>query len=932
MALARGISASQAKEYYYEKDPMFNDCKESTSGQDNTSWFGRGKDSLGLTYNENIKSEKFNAVIQGVNPQNGEPFIQMGVNGEHRAGVDLAFSPPKSVSIMALHAGDDRLVDAHKDAVKETMSWIEDNFVNARITKNGVTKPVQTNNMVAALFTHATSRENDPQLHTHSIVLNATQTENGWRAIDNTSIFMHQKVMLAHYQSGLADKVKDLGFTINNYSNKWEIGGVSKDVIDNFSKRSHQIEETIKELKEKYPNASDIEISEKAVLASRQSKDPNLTADDLKNRWESEFSKEDILKSVKEYSKPEKEMRTPEEYINMAYKSIHEKESTFTLAKLQENVLHLSKGIHSPEQMLKSIDESMKSGDILTIGTASRWNYEYSVLSTPEMLNIERETAENIINSKDTMDPLLSEEIIDKHLEDSGLMKGQEELVKRILTTGNAVTVVQGDAGTGKTHATNYVKEILEKTGSDVEMVGLGFTGKAAKELSDKMGIDTQTIHSYLLQKDKPESEAKEKLIFVDEASMVGSKQLFELVDGAMKEKARLILIGDGKQLQAIGAGKLFKDLQEKNMVDEVRLDEVVRQKNDFMKDLVTDIKDFMEKPDSENSINKAFESLKENDKISNHPLDQYTPEINREGLHYQAALAYLEKESELKEFDKDVLLITPGNRDREILNNIIRSEKLANGELSNDSTIVGTLESVSMTDLDKKLATQYVEGQTVFLTKDIEGIESGDSGKILSIDRENNKIEIDIDGENHTIDTFQNGEHLAVYQEKEKDFTEGDKILFTKNDKELDVQNGTTGTIENIDEDGKITVDIGDGKSVEFDSDTYSYLDHAYAVTVHKSQGQTADTTILFAKTTDDALSQNSTEMFYVAATRAEEDFQVFTPNSDTLEEMVKGSQEKTSTLDYVVIGSEIESPEQDQPAPEIEEISKIRDVEMDM
>ena len=174
MALARLVSASQASTYYYESDPITSPNDES----ENSLWQGSLAQELNLT--GAVKAEDFKALLAGKDTKYDKILVQAGVNKEHRAGIDLVFSAPKSVSIVALHLGDEAVIDAHNQAVIKALDYVEKNLIQYRefdpIAKD-VFK-VKSDNMVVGTFVHSTSRSNDPQLHTHSVMLNITKTKN----------------------------------------------------------------------------------------------------------------------------------------------------------------------------------------------------------------------------------------------------------------------------------------------------------------------------------------------------------------------------------------------------------------------------------------------------------------------------------------------------------------------------------------------------------------------------------------------------------------------------------------------------------------------------------------------------------------------------------------------------------------------------------
>lgn len=227
------------------------------------------------------------AVRQGKLPDGSE--LSRMVNGvnKHRSGYDLTFSAPKSVSVMALVGEDRRFIEAHNRAVAVVMQEVE-KLVSARITEEGKTETVLTGNMVAALYNHDTSRDLDPQLHTHALVFNATFADEKWRSLASdtrmktgfSENLYATKIALGNlYRSALREDVESMGFeTVAAGKNGlWELKDVPVDV---FSSRSQTIREAAG------PDAS-AKSRDVAALDTRQAKawaDPELLKADWRRR------------------------------------------------------------------------------------------------------------------------------------------------------------------------------------------------------------------------------------------------------------------------------------------------------------------------------------------------------------------------------------------------------------------------------------------------------------------------------------------------------------------------------------------------------------------------------------------------------------------------------------------------------------------------
>jgi conjugative relaxase-like TrwC/TraI family protein len=184
------ISASQAKDYYYQKDPCFN-------APTNSRWHGELAKEMGLSL-FTVQPGIFQNIIAGNNLK-GKQVVKDGINtdgvSEHRAAVDIPLSAPKSVSILALHCGDRKLIKARETAVEKSIEYLEKNYIYARQTNNHRTRAFKTGKGLFATFNHSTSRANDPQLHTHTLIMNMTQTAKGFRAVYNDEIFRDQQLI-----------------------------------------------------------------------------------------------------------------------------------------------------------------------------------------------------------------------------------------------------------------------------------------------------------------------------------------------------------------------------------------------------------------------------------------------------------------------------------------------------------------------------------------------------------------------------------------------------------------------------------------------------------------------------------------------------------------------------------------------------------------
>ncbi|MDR0453342.1 MAG: relaxase domain-containing protein [Deferribacteraceae bacterium] len=866
MSLARPISASQAKDYYYQIDPI-----SAPEGKaENSAWYGQDlikEFSLG----SRVDAASFTMLISGQDPRDTKEIVPAGVNEERRAGIDLAFSAPKSVSIAALHLGNEKVIEAHKAAVTKALEFVEQNLIQYRETKDGQTYQVKADNMLAATFLHTTSRSNDPQLHTHAVIINVVKTKDGsFKAISNEQIFKYQSLINNIYQNELAMNIQDLGYSIDNYKNKFEIAGISEEVREIFSKRQKEIEECYEQIKDNYPGLSEAEIRDIAVLQSRDDKTVGLKADKLRAIWETEAPAESIRPAM-DGAKPPSER----DLLKISLEQLQETEATFDKLKLLNTMIVQSRGEHNLEYLENVIEQAIQNKELIAMGEHKGHQYATAQLhyATPEMIRTEQRIVSIINQSVGTKRHFMKAVNVDKNITAS-VTAGQRAFIKQILTTEDFLTIIQGDAGTGKTFAVDQLRNIIETEKINTEIIGLGFTGKAAQELAQAAKINTATIASFM-QSDKP---LDGKLIIVDEASMVSSKDMLSLLERASKGNNRIALIGDRKQLQAIGAGKMFSELQRENVTKTTEMEEVLRQRTDVTKALVSHIKEYQDNKDTK-GIKKAFELLESENLIR---------EINSKTNDKDVTKLYLQEKA-IEEYmaSSDSVILTSSRAAKDSMNLKLRQRALTDEQRAGNVT-VKVRENLSKCIF----ATEYNVGNKVSVNLKeytVKEINSRDNTLTLEYRYKNSKR-----SKIETVNLYE--KQVQAFKEFDKTFAPGEKIIFTQNDKKLGVQNGLSGTIEKIDNHGNFFVNLKDNKQVTFNINDYAHIDYGYALTLYKSQGQTCRKSILVHSPGE---SLNS-EAFYVAATRATHEFTILTPDKESLRKGTEKAQDKTSTREW--------------------------------
>jgi hypothetical protein len=749
-----------------------------------------------------------------------------------------------------------------------------------------------------------------------------TQTPDGWRALENERLLQDRKLFDIIVKNEMVRELWKLGYNAEYINRDIHIEGVSLAVKDALSTRTEQLNEAAKALRGEYPSAPEWQIKQMACLGTREAKE-HLEMSDLKAAWDKKLealgtSLTEIYYRCMDAGEKRNDLTgklDPYTGIEVSINAAHDVQSVFSKKDVIINATEFAKGAYTLKDITKAFNDFVMAGSIVCVD-------EYNNLyTTPEMIEIEQWIIEQIHQSKDSMNPAFTRNEVEALVQEkySDLTEGQKEALKHILTTKDRISGIQGNAGTGKTFMLNAAREQFEEKGYNV--IGLAVTGKAASEMANGAGIMSQTVTSFLINEENTGmDEHGNNIIFIDEASMLGSKQFYSILNKIKDFDAKMFLVGDVKQLQAISAGAVFEQAQKHDMTT-VHMTDVVRQTNPDYLDVVNKL--------AENKIDDAIKVMNEKNMI-------HENKTSEEGLQKDLVEDLRKKEDYTK-----TLVVTSWNRHKDEINKNVREVLKEEGKLQQEDVNIKTLQPKNLFGTSRYAGNSYAVGDhimtteplSVFSGEEFKGtIPAGMTGTVINAPSEEFKFEIGVLFHNERtgetavckIDVSQDGDKLAVHTPEYKDFCAGDRITFLKNDKMLNVMNGHTGTIQTIDYNGNMSVKTDDGRIVNIDPDMYPYINHGYAVTTYKSQGQTSKDVIMYSPSS--AQSFMSYQNGYTAITRGKDDVKIFT---DNIEKFVKGLREfqiKTTTLDYSAgIAAGIEALEKDVD----QEIGKENEIE---
>src|ERR1700691_1201972 len=262
LTISKALSAGHARTYHVCEFVSEKQNYWSGDAQVHSEWQGRLAQEWGLR--DSVGAEEFARLSEGQHPESGAQLVKHQpaktydneygkeiTSVEHRAGWDATFSAPKSVSLTALVGRDDRVREAHRESVRVALGELE-RYTQARI--GNVHAPETTGKFIAATFEHDTARPVDgyaaPQLHTHAVIFNVTERENGQtRALQERSLFQSQQYATSVYRSELAMRLHGLGYEIERGKHgQPEIKGYTQEYLDASSPRREQIKDHLQEI------------------------------------------------------------------------------------------------------------------------------------------------------------------------------------------------------------------------------------------------------------------------------------------------------------------------------------------------------------------------------------------------------------------------------------------------------------------------------------------------------------------------------------------------------------------------------------------------------------------------------------------------------------------------------------------------------------
>lgn len=893
MTMSGGLGAAGAVAYFKQEYEHARGSYYAEEGRAVGWWRGELAEHFDLS--GAVRREDFERLCEGQDPRTGEQLVRLVrphertngygdeiETGGHRAGCDITFSAPKSVSLAALVGGDERIKEAHAEAVTAALREVE-RYAQARLGGNA--KAETTGKLLFASFEHDASRPDQrdsfaaPDLHTHNFAFNLTLTEGGKiKPVQPVELYRSQRYGTAVYRAVLAEKLQRLGYEIevDRRTGAPEIRGISREYIEAASPRQREIKEAAKSLN----------LTSTRGAAARNRRTKTYDREEMRARHhelDRQFGGQ-AHTVVREARARAQEMRAllwdeagsrarAQEAVTFAIEKASEREAVNDTRRLLTDALRRHLGRTTFEAVSREMRGREERGQLarIVLDDAARER-----VATEKTLRREAENVERMRAGKGTQQPLtehVPEAVTTSR--DVTLNESQRAAFGQIVTSRDQITGLQGKAGTGKTTTLAAAREAALSAGYDVQ--GFAPTTRAAQLLADS-GMETRTLQKFLRQKDDP--AVPRRFLVLDESSLASTKQVNDFLSRVRPED-RVLLVGDVRQHEGVEAGSPFAQLQRHGM-ETARLEQIVRQKEKPLREVVENL--------SAGKVKEAVDGLRGQGRVT---------EIS-------------DPQERLKTITHDycgqpdrggTLVISPANKERVDLNRLIHRELQATGRISARNYKTKVLENRGeLTGAERTFAGAYQQDDVIRYSVGSRkhGIGAGEYARVLAADEKSNTLTVRMENDRRQLSYDPSRlQGVTVYREAEREFSEGDRVQFRAPYQRGRVAGGELGTLEKI-EKGRLTVALDSGRSAEFHIDENRHVDYGYAVTSYSAQGQTVHRVLAEIDTrAPDVVVNRRTA--YVMASRARAEVTIYTDSAERLGAALARQVDKSTALEAV-------------------------------
>ena len=812
-----------------------------------------------------VSQKDFSDFAHNINPKTGERLSLRETNNR-RTSIEYSFSAPKSVSVVMALTGDKEILNAHRLAVKKAMEAVEADM-HTQVRINGRNTYQKTGNLLYARFDHFTARpvkeqgsphakySADPQLHSHCIVPNVTRYNGQLRALEGSVVHSVAGYYEAIYHSQLSKSLQDMGYAVVRTKERYEIKGVSRQVIEKFSNRTLEIERLAKKL-----GITDAKKKDGLGAKTRQHKSRLKADTNLKKIWLSRLTQKELgnIVNAKGRVRPSSNPTSPRQAIDRALEHCLERYSAVPVKKLVAHAMTLGYGALTRKQ----VREELKSRKNILYAKKGHLAY----MTTKGMVRAEDRMIEFAARGKNTVKPINPGYRIRR-----GFLNGQQrKAIHRILNSTDRVSILSGAAGVGKTTLLTEVKEAVELKGRRV--VAIAPSSGASRDVLRKKGFKGADTIAMFLKNREFQKIAKGQVILVDEASLIGVRTMNNIFDTARNLNARVILSGDIRQHSSPEHGDALRLLQEKASLKIAQVDRNLRQRDNPAYKKAIDLL----------AAGKARRGFAELDKMG--AIVEIGDTAERHDRMAGDFVRSLEQ-------GRSALAISPTHAEGRLITGAIREKMKGRGRIAGTERSFTIQRNLSLTEAQKKDPAMYEPGTIVQFHQNVKGgFKAGKKYEVVSVAKD--KIQVAVKGEKNRFLSLKNHGRFQVFRRDEINLSKGDLIRITHNGRSREksrLHNGQVFLVKGFTADGHIK--LSNGRTLD---KGYGNFGYGYVQTSHAVQGK--DCRDVFVAQGAMSFGASNDKQFYVSASRAKETIKVYTDDKAALKAAVGRSGERTS------------------------------------